>query len=262
MHPIVNKALNFISKNSPHILTGLGCAGLISTAVLTAKSTKDAVNDIVVENMLVSNDPSLNDDEKINKMAIFEEPKNLVKRYWSYYIPPFIMGAASIACIIGANTVNTKRQAALATLYTISERTLNDYRDKVVESIGKNKEQKIRDEVVQKQLDENPVSKNEVIITGKGESLFYDTFSGRYFESDIETIRRIQNDLNHDLMGSMWVPINDLYYAIGIGGVKLGEEIGWTVDELIDITFTPKIADDGRPCIAIDLNAQTRGMSH
>ena len=28
-----------ISKNSPHILTGLGCAGLVSTAILTGRAT-------------------------------------------------------------------------------------------------------------------------------------------------------------------------------------------------------------------------------
>ena len=32
-----------LSKNSPHILTGLGCAGLITTAVLSAKATPKAL---------------------------------------------------------------------------------------------------------------------------------------------------------------------------------------------------------------------------
>ena len=32
-----------ISKNSPHILTGLGCAGVLSTAVLAVKGTPKAL---------------------------------------------------------------------------------------------------------------------------------------------------------------------------------------------------------------------------
>lgn len=264
---IVKRAANFIAKNSPHILTGLGCAGLVSTAILTAKATaqvykEDNFNMQVTEHQLekaiFNNDEEL-EEELTNKLYTMHKPSRMLKLYWKYYIPPIMMGATSIACIIGANTVSTRRQAALATLYSISEVTLNDYREKVTEMIGKSKAQKIEDEVVQKRLDDNPVSKNEVIITGKGETLCFDTFSGRYFNSDIETIRRIQNDLNHDLMGAMWVPINDFYYTLGLGPVKMGEEIGWTTDELIDITFTSKIADDGRPCLVIDLNADVRG---
>lgn len=240
-----------LQKNSPYILTGLGAAGVVTTAIMTGRSTIKAHN-IVKEN-------ESKDWDQEEWRAYRDKP--LVQRIqwtWRCYIPPVLMGAASIACIIGAQSVNTKRHAALAAAYSLTESTLHDYQEQVKKHLGEKKEQHIRDEVAQKRLDDNPASKNEIIMTGKGDSLCYDSISGRYFKSDIEKLRRIQNDLNHDLMGVMWVPLNDLYFAMGLSGIKIGEDVGWTVDELIDFRFSSKITDEGEPCLVIDYDVTPR----
>lgn len=235
---LIKKAGLMLEKNSPYILTGLGCAGLVSTAIMSGKAAVKAHQILVNESFL----------NNVDKFSLKEK----VKLTWKHFLPPVITGSVSIACIVGAQGVNTKRNAALASLYTLTDQTLKDYREKVVEQIGKNKEQKIRDDISQDAIDSNPVSKSEVIITGKGESLCYDKMTGRYFKSDIETLRRIQNDLNHDLMNDMWVPLNTLYYVIGLPMVNMGDEMGWTIDELIELKFSPMIAENGEPCIVID----------
>ena len=245
------KAGHILYKNSPYILTALGCAGVVSTAIFTGKATikaVDIINDI--ENGVY--------DEKrqIGKAT----PKEIVTHCWKLYLPAAINGGLAIACIIGANSSNMRRQAAIATLYSISEANLKDYREKVVETIGANKEEKIHDEVIQDRLRLDPVTEKHIIITGHGNTLCYDMHSGRYFKSDIETIRRIQNDLNHDLMGQMWVDLNTLYFALGLGPIKLGDDLGWTTDELIDIRFTTKLADNNEPCLVIDYDLDTRGI--
>ena len=96
------------------------------------------------------------------------------------------MGGLTIACIISAHTVNHKRNAALASLYSLTEKSLREYQAKVIETIGKNKERQVRNAVAEQNIKENPVSTKEVKITGKGETLCYDAISGRYFKSDVE----------------------------------------------------------------------------
>jgi hypothetical protein len=76
--------------------------------------------------------------------------------------------------------------------------------------------------------------------------------SGRYFRNDIEQIRRVVNDLNHQLLSDMWLTLNEFYYAIGLGGINLGEEVGWNADELIEINFSSKITPDGEPCLVLN----------
>lgn len=247
----LKSAGGFLQKNSPYILTGLGCAGVVTTAIMTGKATIKA-KDIVDRH-------ESNDWEHEKWLAYREHPwKDRIKWTWKCYIPPAIMAGTSIACIIGATSINVKRNAALAAVYSMTEATLSKYQEKVVEQLGEKKEQKIRDDVVEDILREHPVSKDEVIYTNQGKMLCFDSMSGRYFMHDIEKIRRIVNDLNHDLMGSMWVPLNDLYYALGLPGIKLGDEIGWTVDELIDMHFTSKLSDDGEPCLVLDYDLTPR----
>lgn len=244
-----------LQKNSPYILTGLGCAGVVSTAVMTGRAAVKANNTIMgYEDLMAMKLSNEELEQRGTPNMYIATPKEKVKLTWKYFIPPVASCMVSVGCIIGAQSVNARRHAALASIYTLTESTLKDYQEKVIELVGEKKEQKIRDDIARKRLEDNPVSKNEVIITGKGEMLCYDTLSGRYFKSDIETLRRIQNDFNHEMMGSMWVSLNDLYYAMGLSTIKIGDELGWTVDELLDFQFKSKLTDTGEPCLVLDYN--------
>lgn len=237
---IINQGVNFIQKNQSTILTALGVAGLVSTAALTAHATVKAVR----------------------KCDNYSEDLTMKERFlltWRMYIPPVLMGGVSIACILGAHSADAKKNAAIAGLYTLTEDTLQDYRQKVQEKIGEKKEEEFYGEVVEERLKRNPVSEAKIIQTGNGETLFYDTYSGRYFKSDIERIRKAENDLNQDMLfGFSWKSLNDFYCEIGIGEIGIGEELGWTPDDLIHVKFSSKLTEDGTPCAVIDLNAKPR----
>lgn len=247
---IIMKAGNFLQKNSPYILTGLGCAGVVSTAVMTGKAAVKAHDEIEKYNkeQLDSCLDGYEEDRFHYKPSLMEK----VKVSWKYFIPPAIMGCSSVACIIGAQSVNTRRHAALASLYTLSEQTLKDYRENVKEIVGKNKEEKAYEKVQQDRLLAEPPKDGSIILTGKGETLFQDSYSGRFFKSDIETLRRIENELNHNIVHQLWVSVNDLYYLIGLEGIKLGEDIGWDPDQLIEFKFIPTIYKDEEVCIILD----------
>ena len=91
-------------------------------------------------------------------------------------------------------------------------------------------------------------------MTGKGESLFYDPISDRHFMSDIETIRKIVNDLNYAMgYGSeMYVSLSQLYDELGLKHTSISDNIGWNIrDGLIEPDFSSQI-DEGKPCIVLD----------
>ena len=229
-----------ISKNSPHILTGLGCAGVLTTAVLTGKASIKAYEILEQErNRRYASEP-------IRTKEVFELT-------WREFIPPVIVGTSSIACIIGANSINVKRNAALAALYSLSETAFREYKTKVVEEIGRTKETKIRDSVVGDKIAANPPSDRTIIMTGDGEVLCYDALSDRYFKSSIEKIRQKINELNRDLLSEMWLSLNDLYYAIGLPTTKLGDQMGFDIEKgLIEIDYSSHLSPDGHPCLVVD----------
>ena len=233
-----------ISRNSPAILTGLGCAGVLTTAILTGRATLRASEILKMEAP----------DEQLPATEI-------VKLTWKVFIPPVLVGASSIACIIGANTINTHRNAALAALYSLSETAFREYKEKVVEEIGRNKELKVRDSIAQDRVTTNPVGDRTIIFTGNGEVLCYDALCDRYFKSSAEKIRQQVLELNEDLRNEMWLDLNDLYYAIGLPSTKLGNQVGFDIDKgYIQVDYTGTLTPEGQPCLSIDMTVYPKYM--
>ena len=230
----------FASKRSPEILTGIGIAGMITTTILAVRATPKALKLIEEQK----------EEESVDELSSFE----VVKVAWKPYIPAMVTCIASTACLIGASSVNTKRNAALATAYKLSETALSEYRDKVVETIGEKKERIVRDKVAEERVKKNPVSKNEVIITGNGKTLCFDPISGRYFMCSIETIKKAENTLNkqmlHDISG--YVSLNEFYDELGLDHTSVGNDLGWNTNQLIDIDFSSQLNDNGEPSVVLD----------
>lgn len=230
---------NATIKHSPEILTGIGIAGMVTTTIMAVRATPKAL-------VLIKEEK-----EKSNLDNL--PPVEIVKTTWKCYIPAAITGTVSAACLIGANSVNSRRNAALATAYSLSESTLRDYQKKVVETIGEKKEQTVRDAVAKERLEKNPVENREVVLTTKGDTLCFDVVSGRYFKSDIDKLKKAENELNRQMRDEMYISLNDFYYEIGLEQIKLGDDLGWNIDQgYIDLRFSSQLATDDTPCLVID----------
>lgn len=262
---ITAKVCMAAKKHSPEILTGIGIAGMITTVVMAVKVTPKAITllDDEIKYRLKSNNVDgeenieglikVSDDEN-GEYGHYKLPaKDIFKTAWKCYIPSAVICGASMFCIIGASSVNLRRNAALATAYTLSESALKEYQEKVIETIGEKKERSVRDAIAKDKIDKNPVSNREVIITGKGEALCYDAITGRYFKSNIDIIKKAVNELNQRMINEMFIPLNDFYYEIGLNNTKIGDDLGWHIDcGLIDLDYGSQLTDDGTPCLVID----------
>lgn len=228
-----------VSKHSPEILTGIGLTGMVATTIMAVKVTPKAVELIKAKK----------EELECDKLTVVET----VKTTWKCYLPSAVTGVTSMACIIGATSVNARRNAALVTAYNISRTALSEYKDKVVETIGEKKEKVIRDEIMKDKLDKDPVTNREVIMTSKDTTLCYDAMCGRYFKSDIDTIKQAMNEINRKIVsGDMYASLNEFYEELGLPPVEIGEYLGWNIDDRgIEIERHPEFASNGEPCIAI-----------
>lgn len=240
---LIRQAEKFTVDNSPSILTALGVTGTLTTAYLTGKASFKSADVINKEQF------KINLHELHRHDLTFKEKVRLV---WTYYIPPTVAGAGTVAAVICANRISSKRAAAMAAAYSISEKAYAEYKEKVVEKLGAKKEQTARDEIAQQRVDANPVGKNEVIITGGGEVLCYDLYTGRYFFSDMESLRRAENEVNLYVLHNDYATLNDFYRYIGLPNTKAGEEVGWTTDMTLEIIYSTTMSENNKPCISID----------
>lgn len=245
---VAKQVSSVVAKNSPAILTAVGVAGVVSTAFLAVKATPEALE--IVESAERGRIAEYDEGDSNYIPALSHV--DMIKITWRCYIPAALMGGATIACIIGATTIGTRRNAALLSVYTLTETALSEYKAKIVETIGEKKAEAIKDLIAQDHLDQNPLSANTVIMTGDGDTLCYDEISGRYFKSNIEKLRKAQNDLNRDLINEAWISLNHFYGLIGLGPIKLGEDMGWLPDNLVELRFSARLADDNTPCIVLD----------
>ena len=241
--PNINEAFKSLkrstSKYSPQILTGLGIAGVVTTTVLAIKATPKAVKLI---------------EEEAYERKEELTPMEVVKVTWKCYIPTAISMATSITCLICANSVNTKRNAALAAAYKISETAFIEYKDKVVETIGEKKEKTVREKIAEDKIKNNPPTQNTIIMTDSSTELFLEPVSGRYFKSDMEKIRRIENECNkkmlHDINGYM--SLNDFYDELGLEHSSIGYELGWNSYNLLEIDYIPQLLEDDKLCVVLE----------
>ena len=241
----INNTKRFMSKHSPEILTGIGVASLIGSTVLAVGATPKAL--ALIEDK--------KEELEVDELTI----KETVTAAWKPYIPAVLTGVAGVTCIVGASAVNAKRNAALAAAYSISERALVKYRDKVIETIGEKKHKEIKEKIAQDDIDERPVNKSQIYITSKGNTLCRDSISGRDFRSDVDTIRGIVNELNREMTYNQYVSLDEYYNKLGLESIKNSSRLGWNLDDgLLELELSTCLTQDNEPCVVIDISIPPR----
>ena len=241
---VFNRVILATKKHQPEILTGIGIAGMITTTIMAVKATPKALDRIA--------EIKERHSEDTDKKAY---AKDVVTKVAPVYIPATVVGGFAVSCLIGASSVNYRRNAALATAYTLSESALKEYQEKVVETIGEKKEEVVRSAIAKEKITQDPVANKEIIVTGGGDTLCYDVMCKRYFYSSIEKLKKIENDLNRRMRTEDYISLNEFYYEVGLDDVAIGYEFGWNIDRgYIELEFSAQLTEhDGKevPCIVI-----------
>ena len=244
---MLKTAQKTVVKHSPEILTAVGIAGMISTTVLAVKATPKALQ--ILEEA---------EKEKKEKLTPIEK----VKVAWKPYIPAVVTGVASTACLIGANTVNAKRNAALATALKLSETAFTEYKEKVVEEVGEEKAKIIQEKSNTERVNQQLVFHEDCVVhTGNGNTLFFEPISKTVFRSSKNAIEKAVNDINWTMTygNEPYVALADFFDAIKIPEYALGNELGWNTNRgLVDISFGLIETDSGEPSFTIEYNTQPK----
>lgn len=232
----------FVIDNSPLLLTTVGVVGTVTTAYLTGKASILAYQDYL-------------DYEYLADGGVSREIKPIVNLVWKRYIPPAITGSITIAAIVGANRIGTRRAAALAAAYSLSEKAWEEYKDQVVKQVGTNEARKIEDKTAQALADKSEAKSSEIIVMS-GDVICHEAYTGRYFASSNEELKKAQNDLNYRILNDGYASLSDFYDLVGLPHTALSEEVGWTSDKLFEIHFSTIMSDDGKPCISINYQVE------
>lgn len=290
---IGSKAMDGGKKYSPEILTITGIAILIGAGVLACKSSmkvkderkkiKEDRDDILETKKLAEEEVAIPDDvipkdKKENAQKYLDSgfKKDMIKSYrWEImtyaklYGPAIGLTVAGIVSILAGHNIMRKRAAALAAAYTTLERSYAQYRKKVIDTYGKEVDEKFRknivgqDEVEVTEIDENGnevTSKETVDILDKSRdySILFDAtpmyqrnpYNNRIFLKGFERM------LNDQLHANGSLVLNEVYDQLKIPRTSDGAVVGWSTKDA-EGRNTDGYVDLGLDFNNLDLDAWT-----
>ncbi len=240
--------MKIFARCVPVILSAAGAVGVVATAVLAVKATPKAQE--LIRERAMRKDEALTRAEK-------------VQAAWKCYIPAAGAALGTIFCIAGASVLSRKQQASIMSAYALTNTAFGKYKGKVKELFGEGAHEKVLSAIGAETSDYTPITAEscyELTTLDFGgseeEKLFYDTFSGRYFNSTVSRVIQAEYHLNRNYALGADVSLNDFYKFLGISEVEGGDDLTWSVPESvvwIDFNHTLTVTDDGLECGIIDM---------
>jgi hypothetical protein len=250
---------SFIKRNSPLALSIIASAGVIATAIATAKATPKATE-------LIKQDSR----EKHDGDPYASTKKEAFAASWKCYIPAAAFGASTVACIVIANALNKRQQAALVSAYALAQQSYSQYKGKIKELFGEEAHQAAMDAIrVEKSEEVNITSStawsnDSLSIYDSNEKETVRTFyldspipgQERYFEATLAQVIEAEYHLNRNFLLNGVVTFNDFYEFLGLEKTKEADNFGWSsVDGdiyWIDFDHWVSKLDDGMEVIHIE----------
>lgn len=246
MNNFLHQAKLFCKRNGSTILTSIGGVGVVITTVMAVNATPKALQNI--------DEAKKEKGEELTKLEI-------VKVAGSEYIPTIIVGAATVACIFGANVLNKRRQAALVSAYALVDSSFKQYKHKLKDIYGEEAHREIVEAIAVEKAEDVGVRApgyvdNNVLFVDEqcGETrLFYDEYGDRFFEATLEQVIASEYHLNRNYVLRGYVTLNEFYDFLGIEPTDYGSEVGWNIEsEFYWIDFDHYQTEiKGRKCIII-----------
>lgn len=239
---LIKRSEKIIVDNAPAILTGIGMTGTVVTAYLAARASHLCT----LKNL----------EEDAHRQAEGNGPfttKELLVRNAPAYIPAAAVGTVTITCVFFANRIDAKRAAALVAAYSVAEKRYSEYKDKVSEKFGEKKEEEVREEIAKDHAKKDYV---QTIILQGDDFLCFDSYSARYFRSNMQKIEKAVNEINYEVIHERCAKLSDFWDKLGLDITDFSEELGWTENSLLEVSTKTITSSDGRPTLMISYEVQ------
>lgn len=239
-------AVGVTKRFSPQILLGLGVAGVVTAGVLACKAT------LKLETVVERAEEELEDVKRRRSEEEFDTETEYNKALAGVYIRrtlqvaklyslPLSVGTVGIGCLLGSYGVLNQRNVASIAAYQTLSSGFEQYRRRVVEDLGEDKDKQYRYGLVERdvpQFDEdgNQVGTKKLVeSTIDGDSYAREFDEGNDLWSRVPGLNRMtlsnqQNWLNDRLNVRGYLFLNDVYKTLGFPETPGGQVVGWLSD--------------------------------
>lgn len=250
---VVGRTSLIAKKYTPEILTAVGVVGIVASTVMACKATLKAEDVISEANQKLEKihyaQENIPEEEYSNTdykhdltIAYVQTGVGFVKLYG----PSVALGVASIACILGAHNIMRKRNLALVAAYNAVSQGFDEYRKRVVDELGVEKDKQFRygvkDETITVTETSEDGKKKKVketvqVVDPNANSIyarFFDEYNPNWQknpEYNLLFLKAQQNYFNDLLHARGHVFLNEVYDGLGIDHSEAGAVTGWVMGE-------------------------------
>lgn len=259
----VGKKLLLAQKHTPTILFAAGIVGVVATAVLASRATLklDEILDEHEDNIdLVKGASNAGYSEQDRKQDLIVCYIRTGSRIAKIYAPAVIVGLASIAALTGSHVVLNRRNVALTAAYAAVDKAFRQYRDRVLEEFGYDKDQELRygyeEREIVEETDKGPKTKMLKRVSVNSASMYakwFDEGNPNWEPSagrNMMFLRMQQQFANDKLHMNGYLFLNDVYEMLGMKRTSEGQAVGWVLDggnsdNFVDFGFEGKQNQEG-----------------
>lgn len=231
-------------KHSPTLFFAGGVVGVVTTTVLACRATlkleevlEEAENLREQANTLEHKDYSEADRKQDHARITIRTAGKVTK----LYAPAIAVGVVSIAALTGSHVVLSKRNAGLVAAYSALDKGFSEYRERVRDELGDNKDQEFRHGVETKSNiidseDGKETVEQKVVPKGLPSvyARFFDDTStswSREAEYNRYFLSCQQNYANDLLRARGHIFLNEVYDMLGLPRNKAGAVVGWVMNK-------------------------------
>lgn len=245
----MSKLSAYLKNIAPTVLSIAAIGEVVATAILAAKASRKA--ELHRAEVETEKGRILNNTE----VVLTEAP---------VYIPAIVVGVSTVMCILGANVLNRRQQAALTSAYALAGETFRKYRNKVKDIYGEEAHRKILEELDVEQSVDTDIQAPGLVENSclsfehpEERHIFVLETENRRFESTFSRVLEAEYHLNRNYVLGGAVELNELYGFLGLKETEFGSKLGWSVYELelywIDFNHIKTTLPDGTPCFHIEI---------
>lgn len=237
---LTKKVVSGIVKNAPKILTGISIASSIVSVGFAVKGTILAVE---IEKQRKAKIES-------GELPEPEHPKlAVIKSVWKCYIPAFTFLTVSCGTALYGTSISTARTAMATAACKASELAFEEYKTKMIEELGAEKEKEIRQKI-EKDRVETALDHPPIVVAPFEKHLCQEMYTGSVFYSNLYEIKDAFLEMNYKLLTGH----DELSFMEYLGYFDLDskeEEIGWNVSMsgLLVLSYHSEYDAYGRPIL-------------
>lgn len=285
---MASKTVMKLKKHSPEILVVAGIAGTVVSAVLACKATTKVAEildetkgtlDTIHEGMetgAINGQEYTTEDGKKDTVVVYAQTGMKLAKL---YAPAIILGTLSITSILASNNILRKRNVALGAAYAAIDKSIKEYRGRVIERFGEQVDTELKYGIKAKKFEEIEVDpetgkekkvKKTVMVADPNlqsdYAVYFDSKS-RNYETNPDYNRMFlkaqQAFANDKLQTRGHLFLNEVLDDLDLPRTPAGQIVGWTKDGPdgyvnFRIVEVERETEDGRhePALLLDFNVE------